>query len=81
MPMTTVQLLHKTRKSINAHLDRGQGLGRPERPNWRGCELKDRYDSLREELTEVGGYSNPEWVAYCKEIGADPSHSGGDLFA
>ena len=76
-----VAKLHKTRKSINAHIARGQGLGERGAINRRGCELCDRYDDLKAELTKVGGYHNPAWKAYCEETGSALSHGGHDLFA
>jgi hypothetical protein len=49
--------------------------------SWRGLELMDRYDDLREEAIRVGGYQNPEWRAYCEKHGSDYSHRGVDFFA
>jgi len=46
----------------------------------RGLELVDRYNDLKAQIVEVGGYSNPDWRAYCARIGADVSHNGYDLF-
>ena len=57
--MTDVKIiakLHKTRNSINAHIDRGQGMGNNGNVNRRGCELCDRYNELKNELTKVGGH-------------------------
>lgn len=80
MKMTTVERLHKTRKTILAFINRGGSLGTGDRPNYRGCELKDRYDTLRNELTNVGGYQNSDWIQYCNDTGSCVTHDGFDLF-
>ncbi len=73
-----VAKLHKTRKSINAHRARGQGLGENGRINMRGCDLVDRYNDLRKELTDL---SYADWKAYCDVYGSDYRHTGHDMFA
>jgi hypothetical protein len=75
-----VAKLEKTRKSIAAHVGRGQGLGENNSINHRGCDLKDRYDDLIEQIksTREGMVA---WKAYCDAHGADYRHNGGDMFA
>jgi hypothetical protein len=73
---TVIEKLQKTRASIIAQQQRGVGWGT------RAClDLVDRYNDLKAKATEVGGYSNPEWKAYCAKNGADASHDGYDLWA
>ena len=76
--MTEAQILkalHRTRKSISAHIARGaQGLN-----SNRSQALCDRYDDLKEALNGERGHS-PAWRDFCASIGADPSHKGIDLF-
>jgi hypothetical protein len=75
-----VAKLEKTRRSIQAHRERGQGLGERGAINMRGCDLKDRYDDLRSELTKTQeGYT--AWKAYCDAHGSSYRHDGGDMFA
>jgi hypothetical protein len=76
MNAAVVAKIHRTRNSINAHIARGNGVN-----SRRGHELVDRYNDLKESLTRVGGYSAPDWKAYCADIGAQVSHDGYDLFA
>lgn len=73
---TAVQKLAKTRNTINAFIARGGNYG-----TQRAMELIDRYNDLKASVVKVGGYSNPEWRAYCESIKADVSHDGYDLFA
>lgn len=70
--------LVKTRNSINAHLGRGLGLGENGRINYRGCDLCDRYNALRNKLMEE---DYEAWKAYCDRYGSDYRHTGHDLFA
>lgn len=76
-----VAKLEKTRKSIAAHRERGQGLGENGNVNVRGCDLKDRYDELRALLCNTDREGYAAWKAYCDAHGASYRHDGGDMFA
>jgi hypothetical protein len=72
---TVVEKLNKTLNSINAHMARGG-----KHSSQRGMELIDRYNDLKAEAVSVGGYSNPEWKAYCAKIKCDLSHDAYDFY-
>ena len=76
-----VAKLEKTRKSISAHVGRGLYLGEKGRINHRGCDLKDRYDQLRNLLCDGDREAYAAWKAYCDAHGSDYNHDGGDMFA
>ena len=73
MAKTLTERLHKTLKSISAHVARGGS-----HTSQRGFELIDRYNDLKDELNDK---NQTAWHAYCREVGADPSHDAYDLFA
>lgn len=74
--MTPVEKIERTRQTIRRFIARTRYRAIPKR----GLELVDRYNDLKAQIVEVGGYSNPDWRAYCARIGADVSHNGYDLF-
>jgi len=80
-----VTQLHKTRRSIAAHIYRGEGLGlrAGERPNRLGIELADRYNDLASTLRSMSPSREPAetWVGYCAHYGSSIAHNGYDLFA
>ena len=74
-----VAKLEKTLASINAFIDRGGSLGRNGNVNFRGCDLVNRYNNLRDLLCGDRGYTKA-WTDYCTSINACRSHNGYDLF-
>lgn len=84
--MTKTQILaklHKTRSTIRKHIARGNAMTcRNGEPNWRSCELVDRYNALKAAL--IGDHAArdvPQWKSYCDAYGSDLRHDGYDLFA
>lgn len=72
-PERAVKVLDRTRKSIASHVGRGGSA-----MNWRGSELRMRYDDHRSWLR----VKHPKvWEKYCKDRGSHPDHDGLDMFA
>lgn len=72
-PERAVKVLDRTRKSIASHVGRGGSA-----MNWRGSELRMRYDDHRTWLR----VKHPKvWEKYCKDRGSHPDHDGLDMFA
>lgn len=72
-PERAVKVLDRTRKSISSHVMRGGSSS-----NWRGSELRMRYDDHRSWLRDK--HPN-KWYEYCDKNGFHKDHDGSDMFA
>lgn len=72
-PEKSAKVLEKTAKSISNHM-RGGGS----HTSRRASDLYQRYEDHSDFLRQN---HRAHWNAYCKKVGADPTHRAADMFA